>query len=517
MSRTIRLLTLTCLLAAGCASKTPNVRAALRDADSLRVVNQRLWIAKANRIEPDHGSSRRSAPSLGEEKNQSSKVSTTSFEHDSDHSELRTLLSHQSEKPSADDAGGSSLEGDATTYTLAEIEGIAVANNPTLSAAQALVDKSDGLRYQVGRSPNPLVGYFGQQIANRNTDQHGVFVEQEFVRGNKLELNQRVLGHTRRAQDASIDAQRYRVLTDVRVRFFEAMAAQQRLDTIRDFLEVAGQGLRLAKELQAAEEGTLVETLQAETLFAEITLAEEQEVVAFNAAWQDLCAVANIEACGWARLVGDMPIPDVAPDWNSVFAEIVAQSPELAAAHAIVCEKSALYRRQQAQIVPNVITQLGAGYDETTEHGMINAMVSAPIPVWNKNRGNVQAAYADYVRATQEVSRLEQSIRSRLSRTSAEFESALRAVSKYEEQIIPQVAKSLALSEAAYRVGELGLLQVLVIRRSYFESNLRLINARGRVAQATSKIDGLLLSGGLEAPVDFNAGVALRDATFDGQ
>ncbi|MCC9645223.1 TolC family protein [Rhodopirellula sp. JC740] len=405
----------------------------------------------------------------------------------------------------------------AATYTLADLEGIALANNPTLAAARALSSKSAGLRYQVGKYPNPLLGYFGQQMADRNTDQHGVFIEQEFVRGKKLELNREVLGHTQRAQAAEIEAQQYRILTDVRVRFFEAIAAQQRLDTIRDFAAVAAKGVQVAKERQEAEEGTLVETLQAQTLQSEIVLAEEQASVAFDGAWRDLAAITGLSSDVSPSLVADLSVPPVDTDWDIAYAEIVAMSPELAASRAIVCEKSALYRRQQAQPTPNVTAQLGVGYDDGTDHGLINAQLSAPIPVWNKNRGNIQAAYADYVRATREVQRIEQAIRSRLARVAAEFESSLKAVRKYEDEIIPQTSRSLELSEEAYRAGELEFLQVLIVRRSFFESNLRLIDAKGSLAQAASKVDGLLLTGGLDSPVDYTDGDGIRGASFGGQ
>jgi cobalt-zinc-cadmium efflux system outer membrane protein len=148
---------------------------------------------------------------------------------------------------------------------------------------------------------------------------------------------------------------------------------------------------------------------------------------------------------------------------------------------------------------------------------MINIQLSAPIPVWNQNTGNISAAYHEYVRATQEVQRIEQSIQSRLAREAQAFESAMRAVRKYEDEIIPQVNRSLELSEEAYRAGELDFLQVLVVRRSFYESSIRLIEAQGQLAQATAKIDGLLLTGGLDAPRDFTDGDGIRNASFGGQ
>ncbi len=406
---------------------------------------------------------------------------------------------------------------EAVQYTLADIEAIAMENNPSLALARATTTKAAGLRHQVGLRPNPTLGYFGQQIADRGTDQHGVFVEQEFVRGNKLQLNREVLGHTQRAQAAELNAQLYRVLTDIRVRFYEAVAAQQQYDATLAFAEIAQRGVQIAQDRQKAAEGTLIETLQAETLLSEITLAAEQAEVAYIGAWKDLAAIAGLQQTEPIRLVGDLNRETTTPDWQTTYTAIVAESPELTVAHAIVCEKQALLRRQQAQPIPNVIGQLGAGYDDGTDHGMINVQLSAPIPVWNPNTGNISAAYHEYVRATQEVQRIEQSIQSRLAREAQAFESAMKAVRKYEDEIIPQVNQSLELSEAAYRAGELDFLQVLVVRRSFYESSMRLIEAQGRLAQAIAKVDGLLLTGGLDAPRDFTNGDAIRSASFGGQ
>ena len=61
-------------------------------------------------------------------------------------------------------------------------------------------------------------------------------------------------------------------------------------------------------------------------------------------------------------------------------------------------------------------------------------------------------------------------IKARLARSAQDYEASLASVKKYEREIIPQTTKSLELSEQAYKVGELAFLQVLVIRRSYYEA-----------------------------------------------
>ena len=89
-------------------------------------------------------------------------------------------------------AGAAQLE-TISNWSLAAIESIALQQNPALLQASASANKAMGYRNQVGRKPNPIVGYQGAQIADKGTDQHSAFFEQEIVRGDKLRRNERVL------------------------------------------------------------------------------------------------------------------------------------------------------------------------------------------------------------------------------------------------------------------------------------------------------------------------------------
>lgn len=196
---------------------------------------------------------------------------------------------------------------------------------------------------------------------------------------------------------------------------------------------------------------------------------------------------------------------------------MISKSPENAVANAIVCEKLAILKRQQAQYIPNLSTQLGTGYDNGTDSGMLNVQVGAPIPINNKNQGNIAAAHADYTRAVENVKRVRLSIGSRLAKASQGIEASSAAVKRYDEEILPKAKKSLDLSEEVYRAGELDFLQVLVVRRVYFESKIKAIQARAQLAQSLAIVDGMLLSGGLEPSQDFTDGDGLRSQTFGGQ
>lgn len=420
-----------------------------------------------------------------------------------------SLVSHEVEAPRA--AHG------AVGLSLADLEQLALANNPAIHQSSSAARKLAGTRYQVGRYPNPTVGYFASQLADEGTDQHGVFIEQEIVRGNKLALNERVLDQANQVQLWNVESQRYRVLTDVRVRYYEALAAQRQTLLTYEFLDVLDRGVEIAEQRRAASEGTRIEVLQARVQRHEVDLVRQQTEFAFLGAWRDLAAIAGVPELQPSALVDELTQSAGPLDGEVTYQQLLASSPELNAARSRVAEARALIDRQQVQPVPNLMVQLGAGVDNGTGSGMINLQVGAPLPVHNDNSGNIAAAQAEYCRAVHEVRRLELAIRSRLARAMQEYDSALAAVTVLERDILPQALEALTLAEEAHAGGELEFLQVLVVRRTYFESKLRFAAVQGDLAQAKAKIDGLLLVGGLETPAEAERDDNLRGQTFSGQ
>ncbi len=430
-----------------------------------------------------------------------------------------TVVSHSESEGSSNSsvqivaaAAGNTLH--AGTMTLAQFEELALRNNPTIGQASANVNKAVALRDQVGKFPNPVLGYFGSQIGDAGTDQHGVFIEQEIVRRGKLPLNQQVMQHSIQAQSAASESQTLRVLTDVRTRFFVALAAQEQMRLTSEFEIVASQGVEIASKRKEAQEGSQPELLQAEIQLSEIQLTHQQAEVAFDSAFRDLAAVAGATNLQTGSLEGELSQPSPSFDWEVVYADLLAASPELQAAQARRQQACAQLQRERVQALPNPTLQLGGGVDNGTGSGLLNVQVSAPIPVYNANRGNICAAQADYDRASQEVTRTELAIKSRLAVVSREYDSALAAVRKYETEILPKSKDALELTESLYRAGEIDFLQTFLVRRTWFESNLRYVQSLSELAQARAKIDGFLLEGGLDPADAFDADDSNRERIF---
>ena len=405
----------------------------------------------------------------------------------------------------------------APAMSLEQFESIALSNNPTLRGMAATTQKAAGYRTQVGLRANPRMGYQGQQLADQSTDQHLAFVEQEIVTGGKLALNRRVLNEAVQAQLHELESQRMRILSDVRSKFYEALAAQQRIELIHDFQTVADKGFELAELRMEALEGSRIDVLQAKVQKNEIDLAYQQAQIAYRAVWKELAALAGVSELSPARLAGQLPRSEESLDWQAVSTTILSSSPEMQAAQARVRQARALLQRHGVQAIPNLTMQLGAGVDRGTDSGMINVQVDAPIPVFNQNQGNIAAARAEYTRALMDVARIENSIAARVAAVSQSYQSSAIAVTKYSQEILPNAEESMGLAEIAYKAGETDFIQVLIARRTYFDTTLQFIVAQTQLAQARARVDGFVLSGGLDTMNDQSGDDSLRGLTFSQQ
>ncbi len=324
------------------------------------------------------------------------------------------------------------------TYSLDQFIALARANNPAIREAEASVAKAEGLRYQVGLRPNPMVGYNGTQLADQKTDQHTVFVSQDYVTAQKLQRNTGVLDLEVENLKWQAETQRRAVTGDVKQLFFESLGAQQKLELSKKFVEMAEKAVEISRQRKKAGEGTEVDVLQSEVQLQQIAVSNRQQSAALTGAWTRLTAVVGQADMPLGFIEGELPSDPRQVDWEVEYARLCAESPELMAAQTRVARARANIDRQRVQQTPNISWMVGAGYDRGTDSQLINTQVGIPLPVNNQNEGNVSAAQAEYCRALQEVRRLQLSIKTRLATASQAYQSSAASVELYKSAVIPK-------------------------------------------------------------------------------
>jgi cobalt-zinc-cadmium efflux system outer membrane protein len=408
-----------------------------------------------------------------------------------------------------------SNEAIADGATLEGLLSLAFANNPAIKELAATTQIAAGYRTQVGLYANPMLGYQGQQLADAGTDQHLLFVQQQIITGDKRALNRAVLNEAVRAQVQELEAQKLRVATDIKTAYYDSLRIQEQLASIDQFFELLKQGVNAAEKRMQAGEGSKIDLLQTQVQLKQLELDRRQLSASLSARLREIVALAGMPNIQLQAVAGELPKLPANQDWKAVEDGLVATSPEYAAAQARIRQASAAIRRQESQPLPNLNVQFGAGVDNSTDSGMMNVQVGAPIPVFNKNQGNIAAARAEYCRAVQEAQRIDNAIRARLAIASGDYARAAEAVDMYLSELLPAAQETLDLAEGGYRAGEQDFIQLLVTRRTYFDTNLAYIAARAQLATAQAQIDGYLLTGALNAVINNSGDDSLRGLTLD--
>jgi len=382
--------------------------------------------------------------------------------------------------------------------TLADLEGMALANNPVLVRAGARVEAARGQWVQVGLPPNPTAGYSAAEIGDSGrAGQQGGFVGQEVVTGGKLRLNRAVATQEIRVAQQEMAVERFRVLNDVRIAYYAVLIAQRRIDITAELVGIGQRSVNVVEQFVQREEASRVDLLQARVESNSARILLENARNDYLATWRRLSAVIGIPQMSPVTLTGDLQAGLVDILFESAMQQLLVASPELAAARANVDRASQAILRARAEPYPNVDMQGLIQHDNASSYDIAGVQFGLPIPVLNRNQGGIRRAQAEWAAAQSDVRRLELELQQRLATVYQRYANSRQQVETYTKQILPDAQSSLELVTNGYRQGEFGYLMLLTAQRTFFQTNLAYLESLGQLREAMVEIDGLLLTGSL--------------------
>jgi outer membrane protein, heavy metal efflux system len=382
--------------------------------------------------------------------------------------------------------------------SLSDFEELARQNNPTLGVARANVAAARGRQVQSGLYPNPTIGYLGMDMGEDDTaGQQGGFVAQRFITGSKLRLNRAVAGQEVEELRFQYSAQQQRVLNDVRLRFYDALYAQRQVELTGELLRTREQAVGLSQRLLEAQQVSQSDLIQSEIE------AEESRIQSDNAAndrleaWRRLAAVVGISAEEPRPLAGNLENDIPIYEWGEAYSNVLAQNSELAAAQARAQRARLSIQRARRENVPDIDVWVSASHMNQTNDDVAGVQVGLPIPILNRNQGNIMQAEAELVAAANNIRRIELDLQNRLAIVYRRYANARQQADRYRNEILPRAQRSIDLVTRGYEAGEVDYLMLLTSQQTYVRVNLAYIAALAELRRAATLIEGQLLEDSL--------------------
>ena len=395
------------------------------------------------------------------------------------------------------------------TITLEELQQMASENNPTFAQSAANIQAAEGKKKQSGLYPNPTVGYQGEQIrgGSFHDGEQGFFVQQDIVLGGKLGLNRKIFDQELKQAETEADEQKLRVVTNVRMSYVQALAAQQTLELRHNLSKLADDAVETSHQLanvgQADAPDVLESEVEAQQAQLAVTMAEQNQ----QRIWKALSAVVGNPRLPLMRLEGKLEdTPPVNAD--ELVEKIVNESPAVRIAEIGVKRAEAALVREKREPIPDL--QLRGGLQQNGEllsepsgrpvglQGF--ADVGVRIPIFNRNQGNIATAKADAERAKREVERVKLVMRERAATVVQNYTFSQSAVDRYKNQMIPRAQKAYEMYTKKYQDMATAYPQVLIAQRTLMHLEVSYINALESFATSSLSLQSYLLTDGLEAP-----------------
>jgi cobalt-zinc-cadmium efflux system outer membrane protein len=391
---------------------------------------------------------------------------------------------------------------------LADLESLALANNPTLPGAAALVQQQQGLAKQAGLYPNPTAGYVRSDPDQPDqSETQGVFLSQDIVTAGKLRLARSAGKQEVERSSWQLEAQRARVLNDVRIRFYEVLGAQKAVDAAQDLEALAAEGVKVAQKLLQAKQGSRPDVLQAEIQLSAVRSSLADAKYRHQSAWRQLAMVVGLPCLQPIVLAGSLEGDVPALDWEESAKRLLAASPLLRAQEAEIRASEYELQLARAQAYPNVNVQVVAQRDHVMKFSSVSTLVSLPIPLFNRNQGNILAAEGRLLQQKKEHERIRLALLDQLAVSFRQYQTLRSQAERLRTEILPRAKENLDLTTRAYSLGRFDFLRVLTARHTYFQTNLAYLDALTELHKVAVEIAGLQLTGGLN-PTE--AGTALQ-------
>jgi|GEM_PF-501841 len=399
-------------------------------------------------------------------------------------------------QPMASSAVAGSPVTSSTNPGLPELLQVTMANHPRLSQVTWAVESARGRAQQAGLYPNPTISLIADELGDRQGP-GGILslpnLTQEIVRGGKLKLSQAVAMKEVDQATWDIVVERYKLFTDVRRNYVEVVTLQRRVEVLQELITLAEQSVSNAEKLLKAKEGSELDVVQLEVDRERYRAELESTQRSIPAAFRRLAASTGMNDLPETHLPGDLELPLPQYDLEQVKSYVLAVHPELKVAQTGIERARLLVRRAEVEPIPNIT--VGASYVRQNQNKSNDYSLSAsmPIPVWNKNEGNIRAARAQLNEAMQESLRVQTDLSGRVASSFAIYTAARARAEKYKTTILPKAAKSLELARKAYLGGQFEYLRVLQSQRAVPEARLEYLRSLGEMWRAASEIAGFTL------------------------
>ena len=375
----------------------------------------------------------------------------------------------------------------AQTLTLESALQSAFAGNPDLAAAQWEIDIAQGGRQQAGLIPNPVASWDAEDT-RRSTRTTTVKLSQTLELGGKRGARIEVASRAQDAAAQELEQRRNLLRAEVIDGFYGALRAQERLELAQRSMALAERGLVIANGRVTAGKASPVEATRAQVEVSQIRLERSRAEIGVSDAYRRLAAITGSATIGFERVEAGAVNTPALPSATQLLARLESTA-ELRLAQLQIQQRDAGLGLEKAQRIPDLDISIGSQYDASVRERVNLVGVSMPIPLFNRNQGNVLAASrrADQARDLRNATELR--LRTETRQALDLWATANSEVRAFNQVILPAAQSAVDSATRGFEMGKFNFLDVLHAQRTLIAARTQYLAALAQATDAWVRIE----------------------------
>lgn len=380
--------------------------------------------------------------------------------------------------------------GSASTMTLAQAIELALNRHPDLAVARREVEAALGATQQAGVLPNPSLSMSVEDTRKQTRTtiyQLSQLIELGGKRSSRVKAAQ-LMEDLNRAQ---LQGRVVQIRASVRSGFWDFLTAQSRMELARQSEELAQSAVDAASRRVAAGKVSPVEETRARLALSGVGLETAQAQQDLAAATARLSAMLGVSPEQLPKPAGALQAPGQGPS-PAELSRYMETAPETVQAALEVKRRDALVEVERSRAVPDVT--VGVGMQRNNEMGRNQTLlgVSIPLPVFDRNQGNLREAMARADQARDDARSRQMRLSTDVQVASAQLETARRQVLLAEEKLLPDASRTYDAATQGFALGKFGFLDVLDAQRTLFQARAQHLKALSDAQRAAADLEALL-------------------------
>jgi outer membrane protein, heavy metal efflux system len=140
---------------------------------------------------------------------------------------------------------------------------------------------------------------------------------------------------------------------------------------------------------------------------------------------------------------------------------------------------------------------VGPSYSEqkagSEEQRIIGVGISLPLPLWNRNKGNIEAAAARQIQAEVSLNVTEREIQRKVIEAALTYETKLREMAKWRPDSVQHFKEAAEVADRHYRLGAVPISTYVELQKQYLDAVEGLLDTKKEALEAAAQLE--LLTG----------------------